>query len=62
MRVEATKFLFSAAKFCSADQKGSPNQKFRNANQNFGCLNPHNFLVGPTNNRCQPDQNFGQTN
>ena len=66
MRVEATKFLVNttkflvgATKFGSADQKfcndgqkfGNPNQKFRNINQKFGCLNPHHFLIGLTNEK-----------
>ena len=45
MRVEATKF-------------GSPNLKFRSANQKFGCHKPHNFFIGLTKNEGLPDQNF----
>ena len=64
MKAEATKFLISAIKFCSADQKiGNADQKFGSLNQNFGsadqkfdCLNPHYFLAGLTKNEGQSDQ------
>ena len=49
---------------CTADPKNvdNPNKKFGRADQKFGCLNPHHFLVGLTKNQGPLDQNFGQPN
>ena len=44
-----------------AQKFGSPNQKFRSADQNFSCLNPHHFLIGLTEIEGQTDQNFTLT-
>ena len=53
MRVRASKVLVCAIKFCSPI-----NQRFRSANQNFGCLNPQHFLVSLIKNEGQPNQDF----
>ena len=54
MRLKAIKFLVSTIKFDSSDQKfGRPNQNVGSADQKFGCLKPHHFLVGVTKNEGQ---------
>ena len=35
---------------------------FSSADQNFGCLNSHHFLIGLTKHEGQLNQNFGQFN
>ena len=40
---------------------GSADQKFRTADQRFGCLNPRHFLVVVTKNESQPNKNFMST-
>ena len=57
MRVEATKFSGRTTKFLVGST-----QIFGSADQKFGCLNPHYFLVGLNKNEGQPDQNFFQPN
>ena len=70
MRIEAnkvlvstTKFLVGATKFLVSVTKFLVNTtKIHRADQKFGCLNPHHFLVGLIKNEGQSDQNFGQPN
>ena len=48
--------------FCVDHKIVRAHQKFSSADQKFGCLNPHHFLVGLTKNEGRQDQNFGHPN
>ena len=57
MRVEASQSFGQRYQFF-----GQHYTKFDSADQKFGCLNFHHFLVVVTKNEGQPDKNFVQPN